>query len=786
VRTIRFAAIFGALATPALLGLLASTVGLGRTGWLVGFVVGWAATALMIVARLRSEKAAIFPADWITLIRALLSAGIAGLVSDSFNRPISITAVITLATIALALDAVDGPVARRTGTATPLGARFDGEVDAFLILLLSIEVYLLYGSWVSWVLVIGAARYLLLLGGWLVPWLAAPLPPRRWRKVVAAVQGIALTVAVSGLLNPFASLIAVGGALALLLESFGRDIVWLYRAGAGPLTQRAVRVVTAVISVAILWGALVVPDRLGWLTPSAFVRIPIEGLALVAVALLLPSRSRRVLATVVGILIGLLTLVKVLDIGFYVELDRPFDPVVDWSNLQPAIGVVRDAIGRRATDVFLAVLALAAALTVTLITAATIRVCSVAAQYRRRSAGAIAALGVVWVVSAALSLQLVPGGQLASTTTASIAVSQVRDAAAAIRDQQRFENAIHSADPEARVPASDLLTGLRGKDVLLVFVESYGQVAIQGTSFSPGVDAVLHRADASLAGAGWSAKSAWVTSPTFGGISWLAHSTMQSGLWVNNQQRYDQLMASHRFTLSDAFKKAGWRTVSDIPSDDRPWPDGRSFYHYDQQINSLNVGYKGPRFSYAKIPDQYTYNKFGQLVLGPGHVPVMAEIDTVSSHVPWTPLPHMVPWDRLGNGSIYNSMRKPRVTAAQAFRSAATVQRLYGQSIQYSLQALTSWIVRLNDPNLVVVMLGDHQPATVVSGNAPTHSVPISIIAHDPSVFRHVAQWHWHDGLRPSPSAPLEQMDGFRNQFLNAFNATPSRTSESALSAPRH
>jgi phosphatidylglycerophosphate synthase len=785
VRTIRIATILGALATPALLGMVASTAGLGLGGWLVGLLVGWAATALIVVARFRSAKQAIFPADWITLTRALLCAGVAGLVADSFNGSVSVTAVVTLATVALVLDAVDGPVARWTGTASPLGARFDCEVDAFLILLLSIQVYLLYGSLASWVLTIGAARYLLLLSGWVVPWLAAPLPARYWGKVVAAVQGIVLVVAVSGVLDPFTGLLLVGAALALLIESFGRNIIWLFRNGASPVTLRVVGIGVTVISVAILWGALVVPDRLGRLTPTAFIRIPIEGLALVALALLLPSRARRVMATAVGVLIGLITIVKVFDIGFFVELDRPFDPVVDWSNLQPAIGVVRDSIGDRTTDIVLAVLALTAALAVALITAATVRLCTVAARHRRKSIGGVAALGVVWAVTAALSLQLVPGDQFASTTAASVAVSQVRDATAAIRDQQRFEHAIHSDDAEARIPASDLLTGLRGKDVLIVFVESYGQVAVQGSWFSPGVDAIVRQDDASLARAGWSAQSAWLTSPTFGGISWLAHSTLQSGLWVNNQRRFNQLVASQRFTLSAAFKKAGWHTVSDIPSDDLPWPQGTSFYHYDQQINSLNVGYKGPRFSYAPIPDQYTYNKFGQLVLGPGHRPVMAEIDTVSSHEPWAPLPHMVPWDRLGDGSIYGPMESQGITPAEAFRSERTVQRLYGQSIQYSLQALTSWIVRLNDPNLVVVMLGDHQPATVVSGNTPTHSVPISIIAHDPSVFRHIASWNWGDGLRPSPSAPLEQMDAFRDQFLDAFNAPPTRASNPVPSAPR-
>lgn len=783
MRTIRLAAILGIVVTPVLLGglssaahlgVLTSAARLGLTGWLVGLAVGWAATALLIVARLRSEEPAIFPADWITLARALLVAGVAGLVAESFNlRYMPVTAIITLSVIALALDAVDGRVARLTDTATPLGARLDGEVDAFLILLLSVAVYQRYGSLASWVLVIGAARYLFLLAGYLMRWLAAPLPARYWRKVVAAAQGIALTLAVSGLLNTFVGLILVGAALVLLVESFGRDIIGLYRTGAGAVTRRVVGITTALISAVILWGALVVPDRLSLVTPAMLLRIPIEGLALVALGLLLPPRARRVVATAAGFLIGLLTIVKFLDIGFFVELDRPFDPLVDWSDLQPAIGVVRDSIGRTATDDFLVLLTLAVALMMTLITAAAVRISSVTARYRRRSIGGLAALGTVWAVSAALSLQLVPGDSIASSGTAGVAVSQIRDAAGAIQDQHRFEDALHTADPEAQVPASDLLTGLRGKDVLFVFVESYGQVAVQGSNFSPGVDSVLRKGTESLARSGWSAQSAWLSSPTFGGISWLAHSTLQSGLWINNQQRYDQLVASHRFTLSDAFKKAGWRTVSDVPSDDLPWGLGKSFYHYDKRYTRLNVGYVGPRFSYSKVPDQYTLNKFGQLELGPGHRPVMAEIDLDSSHTPWAPLPHMLPWDRLGDGSIYDGMQKQGEQPAAVWRSAADVQRHYGRSIEYSLQALTSWVTRLNDPNLVMVMLGDHQPATVVSGNTPTHSVPISIIARDRSVFRHMSSWHWQDGLMPSPSAPVKKMDAFRNQFLDAFNATP-------------
>ena len=248
---IRLAAIVGLLATAALLGVVSATGGLGVAGWIVGLATGSAAAGLLVTARMRSDQPVIHPADWVTLTRAVLAAGVAGLVADSFSGPVSVPALVTLSAVALVLDAVDGQVARRTGTATALGARLDGEVDAFLILLLSIYVSRDYGSWV---LLIGAARYALLLAGWLIPWLAAPLPPRYWGKVVAAVTGIVLTVAASGLLGRRAGMIAVAAALLLLAESFGRNIIWLYRTGAGPRTRQVLRWAITVLSVVLVWG----------------------------------------------------------------------------------------------------------------------------------------------------------------------------------------------------------------------------------------------------------------------------------------------------------------------------------------------------------------------------------------------------------------------------------------------------------------------------------------------------------------------------------------------------
>ena len=187
----------GLLAQALLLAVLVESAGLRAAGW----IVGTACAVIMAVALARGlargpgERLA--PASWVTLARATLAVGVVALAADSFTADPPVALLVTLAAVALVLDAVDGWVARRTGMATPLGARFDGEVDAFLILALSVYVAPAYGAWV---LAIGAARYVFLAGEWLLPWMRAPLPPRRWRKVVAATQGVVLTVAASGVM----------------------------------------------------------------------------------------------------------------------------------------------------------------------------------------------------------------------------------------------------------------------------------------------------------------------------------------------------------------------------------------------------------------------------------------------------------------------------------------------------------------------------------------------------------------------------------------------------------
>jgi phosphatidylglycerophosphate synthase len=230
VRTVRTGLVIGLIAQLALLGLLAGSIGLGIAGWLAG--AAWGVSMYVMLARglALAGLDRLGPADRVTLTRAAFVGGVTALVADAFDRPVSVPTLVSLAGVALVLDAVDGRVARHTETTSRLGALFDMEVDAFLILVLSVYAARTVGGWV---IAIGAARYVFGAAGRLLPWMHTPLPPLDWRKVVAAIQGIALAIIATGVLPTRVAGVILAVAMALLAESFGRDVWWLWRNRAG-------------------------------------------------------------------------------------------------------------------------------------------------------------------------------------------------------------------------------------------------------------------------------------------------------------------------------------------------------------------------------------------------------------------------------------------------------------------------------------------------------------------------------------------------------------------------
>jgi hypothetical protein len=192
------------------------------------------------------------------------------------------------------------------------------------------------------------------------------------------------------------------------------------------------------------------------------------------------------------------------------------------------------------------------------------------------------------------------------------------------------------------------------------------------------------------------------------------------------------------------------------------------------------MGYRGPRFSWASMPDQYTLLRFERTEHAPpNRQPVMAEITLVSSHAPWEPIPRLVDWKDIGDGSVFDGMATTDDPPQAILTSPpGRVHADYRAAIEYSLSSLTSYVETYGDKNLVLIFLGDHQPSPIVTGYGVSRDVPITIVTQDRSVLSRISSWGWHDGLRPGPQAPVWRMDAFRDRFLTAFGPQNERVGD--------
>ncbi|GGU47775.1 sulfatase [Streptomyces lavendofoliae] len=529
----------------------------------------------------------------------------------------------------------------------------------------------------------------------------------------------------------------------------------------------AARVATGLAAVLVV-AALLLPDRVERLTPGAFARLPLEAVGGAALLLVLRPGARRVVSLLAGTGLGLLTLLNLLDMGFRSVLARPFDPVLDWVLFDDAEAFLRDSLGPAgATGVVAGAGVLVVALLVSM-ALSVVRLSRAVVRHRAAVTPAILVSGTAWMVCAALGVQ-VSGAAVASRGAADAVTGRVGQVRAGVADREAFAREA-AVDAFRDTPADRLLTGLRGKDVLFVFIESYGRSAVQDPGMSPRIGAALADGSRRLGAAGFSSRSAFLTSPTTGGGSWLAHSTFASGLWIDNQRRYRDLTSGDRLTLTGAFRRTGaWRTVGVMPGVTRAWPEGR-FYGLDHVHDSRNLGYRGPKFSWTPVPDQFSLAAFERLEHGrPGRGPLMAEIILTSSHNPWAPVPTLLPWDGLGDGSVFESVKKAGKDPKEVWKDAERVRDEYGRAIAYSLNSLFSYLERYGDDDTVAVLLGDHQPVPTVTRDRLGRDVPVTIVARDPAVLARTSGWGWQDGPKPGPGAPVWRMDAFRDRFLTAY-----------------
>ncbi|MEU3377446.1 sulfatase-like hydrolase/transferase [Streptomyces caelestis] len=539
-----------------------------------------------------------------------------------------------------------------------------------------------------------------------------------------------------------------------------------------PRAARALHLTTNALAAALVLGALLLPNTLAAVEPDRFARIPAEAVIGAVVTLVLPRRPRLVAAVLYGLGLTALTTVNLLDMGFNEYLGRGFNAALDWDLLPDAQAYVEDTLGggvATAAAVGAVVLVL---LVAAVMVAATIRLAGVLSRHRVRAAKGALLAGTVWVTCAALGLTLF-GGPIASERGAGALRVHAQRTVDSLRDEAAFAQEA-KADTFGNTPPDQLLPDLRGKDVIFTFIESYGRSALEDPVMAPGVGRTLDTGTEALAKAGFDARSGWLTSATFGGSSWLGHSTAMSGLWIDNQRRYRTVTAGDHLTLTKAFQKTGaWDTVGVMPGVQKGWPEEK-WYGLDKLYDAFDLGYRGPKFSWSTMPDQYALEAFQRQVHGKQRdKPLMSFVILTSSHQPWAPLPKLVGWDELGDGSVFGAIEKAGKKASNVITDTTRSRQEYARSIQYSVTSLTQWLERYGTDDTVLVFLGDHQPMARVSGNRAGRDVPVSIVAKDPKVLDKVADWNWTEGLRPDRDAPVWKMSAFRDRFLKAYGSTP-------------
>ncbi|MFD9652433.1 sulfatase-like hydrolase/transferase [Streptomyces mirabilis] len=541
-----------------------------------------------------------------------------------------------------------------------------------------------------------------------------------------------------------------------------------------PVAARVLWWTTTAVALAIVVVALLMPTQADKFRLAAFVRLPVEAIFGAALLIVLPRKPRIAVAVFAGLGLGALTVVNFLDIGFNEYLGRGFNVVLDWSLFSDAQGYLQDTFGKGGA---LGIAALAVTLVIAVLaltTMSVIRLGNLAARNTETATRTTLVLAIAWVTCAALGVQYAAGIPIASEHTMQALQFKAEQVRRTLRDEAEFAK-IAKKDNFANTPPDQLLTGLRGKDMMITFIESYGRSAIEDPVMAPGVDATLTAENKKLTDAGFAAKSGWLTSATYGGSSWLGHSTFMSGLWISNQQRYRTVTAGERLTLPGAFKKTGaWDTVGVMPGIQKAWPE-QKFYGIDKLYDSHKLGYKGPKFSWSTMPDQYALTAFERLVHSKKHdKPLMSTIILTSSHQPWAPIPKLVPQDQVGDGSIYNAIEKAGKKPADIITDSTKSKQEYGKSIQYSVSSLIDYLVKYGNKNTVLIFLGDHQPIARVSGNHASRDVPVSIVAKDPKVLDKIADWNWADGLQPKQDTPVWKMNAFRDRFLTAYGSTPA------------
>ncbi len=301
----------------------------------------------------------------------------------------------------------------------------------------------------------------------------------------------------------------------------------------------------------------------------------------------------------------------------------------------------------------------------------------------------------------------------------------------------------------ASPPMNTTLSRVKDADVLLVFLESYGAVTFDRYSFTQGLAAPRAALDAAIHETNREVVSGFVESPTFGGSSWLAHISLMSGVEVRDPDTNAILMTQKRDTIVSTFKRNGYRTIALMPGLWQAWPEG-AFYGFDEIYGGARLDYLGPQFGWFDIPDQFALAKLDaeEVNIEP-RKPLFVFFPTISTHTPFRPTPPYQPdWQRMLTDRPFEQGDLDHSFDQQA--DWLNLGPSYVDAMAYAYTTLTGYLRANADRDFVMIVLGDHQPPALVSGEGAPWDVPVHVITSRRAVLDRLRVYGFREGLIPS------------------------------------
>ncbi|SNY99139.1 alkaline phosphatase [Halomonas sp. hl-4] len=468
----------------------------------------------------------------------------------------------------------------------------------------------------------------------------------------------------------------------------------------------------------------------------------------------------------------LATLINLGDAATYTAFGRPLNLYLD----TPLLGSVYDLLVGNVGQVWAICAMLVAVMLLAGLAVGVIKLLRPRAGYPLTLGTKRVALAMLVCASLGIGLEL--GGKRVIVHASLPAVKATHDQAqqlwATHQAKQAFTRTLAASPIEQRS-----LSGLAGRRVLMTFIESYGVSALADDRYRPVMAPTLDEIEQRLAGRDIAVVSGLLKSPIRGGQSWLAHATALSGYTIDNQLWYQLMLDSEATTLVDDFRATGQRTLAVMPAITQAWPEGAA-YGYDELVVEKDIDYAGPMLNWVTMPDQFTLDYTQRELLDES--PVFAQLALISSHAPWTPiLPVLDDWSTIGDGAIFAPWEEAGDPPEVLWQDIERIREHYAWSIDYSIKTVGRWAERVADDNTLLIVLGDHQPAPMITGDDASGAVPVHIISGDPDLLAPFQDRGFVSGMWPAseseaPAAELSQL----RRWLHADFASDTNNSRTA------